>query len=93
MDYQTTEQGSSMKMWYLVIAVVLIVLALWYSYGQSTSTTGTTGAQTSAEQAQIPALSAGNSTADIANDLAQTPDPSAALNADANATAKAVQGL
>ncbi|MFA6414961.1 MAG: hypothetical protein WC217_02770 [Candidatus Paceibacterota bacterium] len=46
-----------------------------------------------ADQTQVPALTAGNTTADISADLSQTPDPSAALTADEAAAASAVQGL
>lgn len=79
-----------MKMWWVVGGVVVLALAGWYFYGGKTPTGGEPSA---AEQATIPALSGGDTTADISADLAQTPDASAALDADAAASAQAVQGL
>ncbi len=78
-----------MKTWYIIAAVVIVAL-LGYWYFGSTSSQSPTSA---VEQAQLPGLTAGNTTADISTDLNQTPDPSAALNADAAASAQAVSGL
>lgn len=82
---QTMNQASSNKMWYIIGAIVVVIaaLAIWYFSMQSPST----GTQASAvQQNQAPALSSGNTTADIQADLSQTPNDSAALNQDAAAS-------
>ena len=79
-----------MKTWYIIGIVVVIALALWYAYGR---TPATNTWSSSLGQTEAPALSSGDTTADIASDLSQTPDTSAALNADAAASAQAVQSL
>lgn len=88
---QPMEHDSSMKMWWIVGAVVVLALAGWYFYGGKvpTESVGTSAA----EQVTIPAPSSGDTTADISADLAQTPDTSAALDADAAASAQAVSSL
>lgn len=83
------QQGSSMKLWYIVVALVVIALAAWYFYGSKTPAADTSAV----EQTQIPALTGGDTTADISTDLSQMPDTSAALDADAAASASAIQGL
>lgn len=89
MDYQTTEQSSSMKMWYIIGIIAIVALGLWYFYGKqpATSTSPTAAEQTTS------GLSSGNTTADISADLSQTADVSAELNADAAASAAAVSGF
>ena len=80
-----------MKTWYIIGAIVIIALGLWYFYAKPAPTAAP---QTSAvEQAQTPGVTAGNTTADISADLAQVPDTSAALTADASASAQAVSGF
>jgi len=85
-------QDSSNGTRYAVIGIVIIIaLALWYFYAKRAPVDGI---QTqSAEQAQLPAPSSGNTTADISSDLNQIPDTSAALNADASASANDIQSL
>jgi uncharacterized protein HemX len=84
------DQGSSLR-WYLIGTVIILALGLWYFYGKQESVIDT---QSSAiEQTQLPALSTGDTTADISADLNQTPDDSAALDQDAAASAQAVQGF
>lgn len=88
MDYQT-DQNSSGKMWYLIIAVVIIALGLWYYYGKQTSSTGT---ESPAAQQAASDVS-GNTTTDISANLNQIPNDSALLDQDASAVDQAVQGL
>ncbi|TSC71172.1 MAG: hypothetical protein G01um101449_100 [Parcubacteria group bacterium Gr01-1014_49] len=76
-------------MWYLIIAVVIIALGLWYYYGKQTSSTGT---ESPAAQQAASDVS-GNTTIDISADLDQIPDVSADLDQDAAAADQAVQGL
>ncbi len=92
MTGETMEQDSSAKVWYIIIgALVVIALGLWYFYwtGALTATAPTSAV----EQAEIPALTGGDTTADISADLNQIPDTSAVLDADAAASADAIQGL
>ncbi len=82
--------------WYVVGAAVIVALGLWYYYGvRAPATEGQlTETQASAvEQTTIPALTGGNTTADISSDLNQIPDTSAALDAAAAASAADVAGL
>ncbi len=81
--------------WYAIAAVVVIALGLWYYYyGTRTPEEQPAGTRASAvEQTTIPALTGGNTTADISADLSQIPDTSAALDADAAASAAAVSGF
>lgn len=94
---QTPEpEGHSNGLWYVVGAVVIIALGLWYFYGTKAPAVEnqTAGTQASTiEQTQIPPLAGGNTTADISANLNQVPDTSAALNADATAAANAISGL
>lgn len=83
------EQGSSTIWW--IIGIVVVALGLWYYYGMRAPTPVTE--TSSVAQTQIPALTGGDTTADISADLGQIPDTSAALDADAAATAEAVSGL
>lgn len=88
---QPMEQDSSNKVWYLIGAAVIIALGLWYFYGVKAPTADTgTSAVT---EVQIPELTGGNTTADISADLSQIPDTSAALDADAAASASAIGDL
>jgi len=99
MDYQPTmdqmNEGSSGKTWYVIILVVLIaVFALWYFSSNTAVAPVVEQPQASAlDQTQIPALTGGNTTADIAADLNQVPNTASALDADAAASAQAVQGF
>lgn len=88
-SFQPMEQGSSMKVWYIVGIVALLALAAWFVYGGATP-----AADTSAlEQTQISGLTSGDTTADISADFNQLPDTATALDADAAASAQAVSGL
>ncbi len=83
-----------MKIWYIIAAVVIVAMLGYWYFGSTNTPSPTATTQTSAVgQTQLPGLTAGNTTADISADLSQTPDPSAALNADATASAQAVSGL
>ncbi|MDO8742594.1 MAG: hypothetical protein Q7J45_03635 [bacterium] len=85
-------QHSSHKTWYVVGAVVLIVIAgaLWYLYGSQAMPSGT---QNTAVEQTPGMLSPGNTTADILSDLSQTIDDSAGLDQAAASSAAAVQGF
>lgn len=76
-------------MWYLIGALAVIALALWYFYGQQASSVEAP----TVEETQIPDLSVGDTTADIASDLGETPDASADLEAAAAAAAAEIQNL
>lgn len=91
---QPVEQSSSATLWYIVLAVVVVIgLGLLYFVTSSPVTYETASdAQTSTEQT-LPALTGGNTTADISADLNQIQDSSAALDADASASANEVQSL
>jgi hypothetical protein len=94
MDNQPTDQmneEASNNVWYLICIFIVIVLAGWYLYGRNAPTVNTESAAT--EQTQVTPLSSGNTTADITNDLNQTPDSSAALDQSAAASAQSVQGF
>jgi hypothetical protein len=99
MDYQPMDQmnnRSSNKTWYVVILVVLIaIFALWYFSGdKAIAPVIETPTESSAtDQTQMPALSGGNTTADISTDLSQIPENSTDLNADADASVKDIQGF
>ena len=93
----TVEQGHASGVWYAALAIVVVALALglWYFFAV-TPVTEEQPAETQAsnvEETQIPALTGGNTTADISADLNQVPDTSAALDADAAASANAISGL
>ncbi|MSU74160.1 hypothetical protein EXS57_00065 [Candidatus Kaiserbacteria bacterium] len=78
-----------MKTWYIIGALVVAALALWFVFGmKQTTDTGTSAI----EQTQMPALSGGDTTADITADLGAV-DSSAALDAEAAASAQDVQSL
>lgn len=81
-------QPTGQTVW-VVLAVVVIGLGLLYFVMKSPAT----DSQTSIEQVQIPAPTAGNTTADISADLNQIPDTSAALDAEAAATADELKNL
>ena len=98
MDYQPMDQmnqRSSNKTWYMVIVVVLAaIFALWYFSGNKALAPAVESPQASAvDQTQIPPLSSGDTTSDIANDINQVPNTASALDADAAASAQAVQGF
>ena len=88
---QRTNQSSSIAIWYVIGAVVIIAFAFWYFYGKQTSTTDTQS--TVVEQTQTPAQSSGNTTADISADLNQVTDASVGLDADASATGGDINSL
>lgn len=77
--------------WYVVGAAVVLALGLWYFYMMQAP--AATTESSAVDQAQVPALSEGNTTADISADLSQIPDTSAAFEADAAASADAVSGF
>lgn len=86
------EQGSPAAIGYIIGLVVIIALGLWYVYGQPAAVINDVNPSV-AEQSQEVPLSSGDTTSDIANDLNQTPDSSAALNADVTASVQEVQSL
>ncbi len=79
MDYQTTE--SSNTMWYIIGAVIIIAIGLWYFYAPQSMTTST---ESTANDTTTAAISA---------DLEQIPDDSAAFNQAAAASAQDVSGF
>lgn len=83
---------SSHKKWYVVSAIILIVIAgaLWYLYGGQAMPFGT---ENTAVETTPGTLSAGNTTADILSDLNQTLNDSADLDQAAASSASAVQGF
>lgn len=82
------DSGSSMKMWWVIgIIAVAVVAAGWYLYG---SKVPTASAPTAIVEETQPA---GDTTADIANDLNAVPDVTADLAADQAASSQAVSGL
>ncbi len=92
------DQDSSMNVWYIAGAVVVIaVLGLWYystltpAADMPSQTIGTPASVT--DPAQTAALSSGNSVEDISADLTQTSDGSAELNQAAAASVQAIQGF
>ena len=95
---QVPAPHASAKAGYIVGAIIVIVIAvalgLWYflTLPSSTPTTVTQPPVVDQTQAAAP-LSSGNTTSDISSDLNQTPDTSAALSADASASAQAVSGF
>ncbi len=90
----TVEPSSSASMWYVVAAVVVVVLAIAYFIMKSPATSEVmTDSQALTEQTGTPALTEGNTTADISIDLNQLTDSSVALDADAAASESALQGL
>lgn len=88
---QIAEQDSSAKIWYIAGTAIIIALGLLYFFTNPVADSQTP--QTSIEQAQIPAPTAGNTTADISADLDQIPDSSAELDADAAAASSDLQAL
>lgn len=91
MDNQYNAQQGSSAVWWVAGILVLVALAAWYFYGKQTPAPST-GTST-AEQTQLPAPTASNTTADISTDLSQLADDAAALNADAAASAADVSGF
>jgi len=85
------EPGHANSIWYVIGAAVIIALGLWYFYG--TQAPVASPESSAVDQTQIPAPSSGNTTADISADLSQIPDTSAALDADAAASADAVSSF
>lgn len=93
MGMNPMDHHSSHKVWYVVGAVVLIVIAgaLWYLYGNQAMPAPSQN--TAATEQTNDGLSAGNSTADILSDLNQTVNDSAGLDQAAASSAAAVQGF
>lgn len=91
---QTVQQSSPSTIWYIVLAVAAIALGVAYFATESSDIDEvSTDAQATTVQTETPALTDGNTTSDIFTDLNLTPDSSAALDADAAASASALQGL
>lgn len=88
---QPVARSSSMAVWYIALAVVAVGLGVLYYVMQSSI--DEYAAPTASEQAAVPELTAGNTTADIGADLTQLEGTDAALDADASASASDVQGL
>jgi len=75
-----------------IVVLVLVAVAVWYFLPSSSQQQ--TAVQTSAvEQNQLPPLTSGNTTANIATDLSQIPNDSAALTQDQNSVSQSIQGL
>ncbi len=79
---------SSRKGIYVGVVVVLALLALLYWYYMPTQQP-----ESSLGNVQAPALSAGNTTADIQGDLNNTPDAGSALGQDSNNTNVTINSL
>ena len=93
-EEQATEQEPSGKVWYIVALAAVVALGLaYFALRQSATNETPTDAQAVTEQTTSPAVTSGNTTADIANDLGQIPDASADLDADASAAAADLQSL
>lgn len=85
--------SSSATIWYIVLAaVVVIALGLYFVLKPPVIDRAATDTQAPTEET-LPALTGGNTTADISADLNQIQDSSATLDADATASANDVQGL
>ena len=82
-----------MKTWYIIGAVVIVALGLWYFYGGRSAAPYSFVESSAVEQTQLPPLSSGNTVADISADLSQTPDPSTALDKDASVSSQAVSAF
>jgi len=88
---QTVETGSSHVLWYVSLIVAIAAVGLGYFYWSSK---GMVEDQSSTlNQATLPQLTEGDTTADITDDLSQIPDLSASLDADAAASAGDIQAL
>lgn len=91
-------KSSSKKSSYIIVVIIaVVVVALWYVLSGSTPSVNTQPAVQSSvlEQPQnaLPAVSQGNTTQNIANDLSQVPDSGAALTQDQNSLNSSIQGL
>ena len=100
MDNQTvpTMKSSSRKTPYIIVAIIaIVVVAFWYVLSGSTPSVNTQPTVQSSvlEQPQnaLPAVSQGNTTQDIANDLNQIPNSGSALTQDQNSLNTSIQGL
>lgn len=90
---QTVEPGSSASIWYIAVAAVLVVLAVAYFIMKSPVPSEVmTDSQALTEQTS-PALTEGNTTADISADLDLIADPSAELDADSATVSGDLQSL
>lgn len=88
-------QSSSSKIWFAIIAVVVIAagIGVWYFYFRSNVPSSTTATQSAVEQVNLPQISNGNTVQDIQNDLNQIPNDSGALQQDENSLNSSIQGL
>jgi hypothetical protein len=86
------KHGISPLVWYVVGAVVVIAVAVWYFYAPTTTAPVDTTESTAVEQGQ--SVTTGDSaTADLSADLDAISDDSAALNQAAAASAADVSGF
>ena len=90
-----TNQDSGMGWYATVIVVIIIALGAWWYFSSMKAQAPVTPTDSSAIEntSSTPVVSAGNTTADIQADLEQTADGSAALDQQAAASAKAVEGF
>ena len=84
---QTASQSSAAK-WYMLVAVIIVIAALWYFYGKQAPTENVGPA--TAEQTQT---TSGGATADILVELNQISDDTASLAGEEAASAEAIQGF
>lgn len=90
---QAVEPKSSATVWYVVIAVAVIALGVAYFAMRSpVADEAVTDTQATTGQEQTPALTDGNTTADISADLNQI-DSSSSLDAESAASADSVSGF
>lgn len=91
---QAVEPKSSATVWYVVIAVAVIALGVAYFATRSpVADEAVTDTQATTVQTETPALTDGNTTADISTDLNQTSDNPSALDAEAAASSEAVSSF
>ena len=92
---QAVEQGSSAKVWYVVVLVATIVIAALAYFAMRSPVTNEAPSDTQSvtEQTTSPTATGGNTTSDITNDLGQIPDASSDLDADASAVSGDLNSL
>ncbi len=73
-----------------IVVLILVGLAVWYFIGSTMNNSIQPSAVT---KEVMPALSSGDTNADIANDLNKIPNDSAALTKDQNSINTSIQGL
>ncbi|MFZ3044228.1 MAG: hypothetical protein WA058_03955 [Minisyncoccia bacterium] len=76
-----------MRNWYIIGAIVVIALAVWYFYGRQVPSVGPSALE------EASALSSDNTMAAISAELSATPDDTAALSQDAAASEQSVSGF